>query len=149
MFWVDQIIEEMIVPSDMASNNGGSILAKVLLVDDEPDILFLFSKILTDQGYIVFTAPNGSDALEIIKMEKPDLVLLDVMMPKIDGWELCKTIRDDEEIKKTLVAMFTVKSIDEDYLRSFDEATADWHIAKPIDTGKFLRMVDWLINSPK
>ncbi|MEE9594070.1 MAG: response regulator, partial [Candidatus Hydrothermarchaeales archaeon] len=75
-------------------------------------------------------------------------VLLDVMMPEMDGWETCKIIRADDETKDTPIAMLTVKSTDKDYLRSLDEATADWHIAKPIDIAKLIKTVEWLLESP-
>ncbi len=123
-------------------------MVKILVVDDEPDILYLVNKVLSNKGYTVIKASSGLDAIDKVKHEKPDLVLLDVMMPEMDGWETCKLIRADEETKDTLIAMLTVKSTDKDYLRSLDEATADWHIAKPIDINKFTRTVEWLLESP-
>ncbi len=123
-------------------------MTKILVVDDEPDIIYLVTKILGGEGYTVVGATSGEEAIPKIKKEKPDLVLLDVMMPNLDGWETCKRIRADKEIKNTLIAMLTVKSEDADKIQSFDYAIADWHIAKPIDKPKFMRTVKWLLTNP-
>ncbi|MEE8168354.1 MAG: response regulator [Candidatus Hydrothermarchaeales archaeon] len=123
-------------------------MSKVLVVDDEPDIVFLVSKILSAEGYEVVGASSGKEALEKVKKEKPDLIILDVMMPGLDGWETCRRIKSDPETKDTIVAMLTVKSQDEDKIQSFDYAIADWHISKPIDKKRFAKTVDWLITKP-
>ncbi len=122
-------------------------MTKILVVDDEPDILYLVNKVLSNKGYTVIKASSGLDAVEKVKKEKPDLVLLDVMMPEMDGWETCKQIKADEDTKDTIVTMLTVKSSDKDYLKSLDEATADWHIAKPIDIEKLFKTVEWLLET--
>jgi DNA-binding response OmpR family regulator len=95
----------------------------------------------------VITASDGEECLNTLRKENPDLILLDVMMPGIDGYETCKMIKKDEKYKSTVVAMLTVKSEDEDRLRSLDECAADWHIAKPMDRKKLVEVVDWLIKS--
>ncbi len=123
-------------------------MKKIMVVDDEPDIVFLVQKILKNEGYDVVGASGGEEALEMVKTEKPDLILLDVMMPGMDGWETCKRIKEDDETKDIMVAMLTVKSEDEDKIQSFDYAVADWHIAKPIDRNKFSKTIEWLLTSP-
>ncbi len=123
-------------------------MIKIMVVDDEPDIIYLVSKILKGEGYEVVSARSGDEALKILKKEKPTLILLDVMMPGLDGWETCKRIKDDPALKNITVAMLTVKSEDEDKVQSFDYAIADWHIAKPIEKEKFVRTVKWLLTSP-
>ncbi len=123
-------------------------MTKILVVDDEPDIVYLVEKILTNEGYTVVQAFSGSEALEKVEKEKPDLVLLDVMMPGMDGWETCKKIKENEETKDVMVAMLTVKSENGDKIQSFDYAIADWHIAKPIDRTRFTRTVKWLLTNP-
>ncbi len=123
-------------------------MKKILVVDDEPDIVFLVQKILKNGGYDVAGATSGQEALDKIKAERPDLVLLDVMMPGMDGWEACKKIKEDDDTKDIMVAMLTVKSEDEDKIQSFDYAIADWHIAKPIDRAKFSKTVEWLLTTP-
>ncbi|MEE9594938.1 MAG: response regulator, partial [Candidatus Hydrothermarchaeales archaeon] len=92
----------------------GILMVKILVVDDEPDILYLVNKVLSNKGYTVIKASSGLDAIDKVKKEKPDLVLLDVMMPEMDGWETCKIIRADDETKDTPIAMLTVKSTDKD-----------------------------------
>lgn len=123
-------------------------MTKIMVVDDEPDIIYLVTKILSGEGYTVVGMSSGEEALENIKKEKPDLILLDVMMPSLDGWETCKRIKEDKDTKDTPVVMLTVKSEDADKIQSFDYAIADWHIAKPIDKTKFVRTIKWLLTNP-
>ena len=123
-------------------------MTKILVVDDEPDITFIVKETLMREGYEVIVANNGKEALEKIKSEDPDLVLLDVMMPELDGWETCKQIKADSDTKDTMVTMLTVKSEDEDKVKSLDYALADWHINKPIDRKKLVKTVKWLLTNP-
>ncbi len=123
-------------------------MKKIMVVDDEPDITFIVKETLTREGYDVIVANSGKDALEKIREVDPDLVLLDVMMPDLDGWETCKQIKADDETKDTMVTMLTVKSEDEDKVKSLDYALADWHINKPIDRKKLVKTVNWLLTKP-
>jgi len=123
-------------------------MTKIMVVDDEADIAFIIKETLTREGYDVIVANSGKDALEKIRGAAPDLVLLDVMMPDLDGWETCKQIKADEDMKDTVVTMLTVKSEDEDKVKSFDYALADWHINKPIDRKKLVKTVKWLLTKP-
>ena len=123
-------------------------MKKILVIDDEPDIVFLIKLILEKEGYKVIEANSGSEGLKLAKKEKPDLILLDVMMPDMLGWEVSKKIKADKELSKIPVAMLTVKSAAEDKLKSLEEARADWHIAKPIDREKLLSTVAWLLEAP-
>lgn len=84
---------------------------KIMTVDDEPDIRFMVRRILEKAGYEVIEARNGEECLEKLKKEKPDLILLDVMMPGLNGWETLKKIRAKEEWKSIPIAMVTVKSL--------------------------------------
>lgn len=119
-----------------------------MLVDDEEGVLYLISTILKKAGHEVVTASSGEECLEILKTEKPDLILLDVMMPGMDGHDTCKVIKTSEEYRPIPVAMLTVKSEDEDRLRSLEDCTADWHIAKPVEKEKLVELVNWLLNTP-
>ena len=83
---------------------------RILVVDDEPEALKLFGYSLHRQGYEVLVAQNGMEALEIIQEHKPDLVVLDVMMPDMDGYEVCRRIRNDPEAKHLPIVMLTAKS---------------------------------------
>ena len=104
---------------------------KVLLIDDEQDILELIKYNLDKEGYQVETAENGRDGIEIAKKFRPDLILLDVMMPAMDGIETCAEIRKIKEIKNTIIAFLTARSEDYSQIAGFD-AGADDYIAKPI-----------------
>ncbi|NOZ76470.1 MAG: response regulator, partial [Euryarchaeota archaeon] len=104
--------------------------------------------ILKNEGFEVHVANNGSEAVEKAKELKPDLILMDVMMPEMDGWEACRRIKTDPETKDILVAMLTVKSQDENKVKSLDEAKADWHIAKPVRAQRLVQTVNWLLDSP-
>lgn len=103
----------------------------ILLVDDEPDILEFVSYNLSKEGYNVFTSSNGKDAIDIAIKEKPDLIILDVMMPDLDGIETCRVIRETPELKSTLIAFLTARNEDYSQIAGFD-AGADDYINKPI-----------------
>lgn len=104
---------------------------KILLVDDEQDILDLIGFNLEKEGFEVQTANNGRTALELARKSTPDLVLLDVMMPGMDGMETCRELRDDPVLKNVLVAFLTARNEDYSQIAGFD-AGADDYIAKPI-----------------
>lgn len=117
-------------------------------MDDEDGVRYLISTVLKKAGHEVVTASSGEECLEILKTEKPDLILLDVMMPVLDGYDTCKLIKGNKENRSIPVAMLTVKSRDEDKLKSLEDCTADWHITKPVEKGKLVEMVNWLLNIP-
>ncbi len=104
---------------------------KVLIVDDEKDILEFLSYNLEKEGFIVHTALNGKSAIEKTKKYKPDLIILDVMMPEMDGITTCQEIRSIPEISNTLILFLTARSEEYSELAGFD-AGADDYVAKPI-----------------
>ncbi|MFZ5552292.1 MAG: response regulator transcription factor [Bacteroidota bacterium] len=104
---------------------------KILIVDDEQDILDLLTYNLEKEGYTVFTAGNGKDAIASARKNKPDLVLLDVMMPEMDGIETCSAIREIPDLKNILIAFLTARSEDYSQIAGF-ESGADDYITKPI-----------------
>ncbi|MCG9880294.1 MAG: response regulator transcription factor [Bacteroidia bacterium] len=106
-------------------------IGKILVVDDEADILEFISYNLKKEGYEVYTAPNGKEAMPIAKKVKPDLILLDVMMPVMDGIETCKRIKADSDFDQTYVVFLTARSEDYSEIEGLD-AGADDYIAKPI-----------------
>ncbi len=106
-------------------------LGKILVVDDEADIIEFISYNLKKEGYDVYTASNGKDAIPIAKKVKPDLILLDVMMPVMDGIEACKLIKADPDFKKTYVVFLTARAEEYSEIEGFN-AGADDYIAKPI-----------------
>ncbi len=104
---------------------------KILLVDDEPDILEFLSYNLKREGYEVFTNSNGREAIETAKKEKPHLVLLDVMMPEMDGIETCEEMRKLPAMKGAIIAFLTARGEDYSQIAGFD-AGGDDYITKPI-----------------
>lgn len=104
---------------------------RILLVDDEPDILEIISYNLKKEGYQVFTAENGKKAIEVAKKADPHLIILDVMMPVMDGVETCRKLRELPKLKETIITFLTARS--EDYTQIAGlEAGADDYITKPI-----------------
>ena len=104
---------------------------KVLLIDDEPDILEILSYHLEKEGFLIKTAKNGVEGLEVARDFNPDLIVVDLMMPEMDGIETCMQIREDENLKNTLVALLTARSEDYSQIAGF-ESGADDYITKPI-----------------
>ena len=104
---------------------------KILLVDDEPDILEIVGYNLSSEGYKVITAENGMEAVKKAKKEKPQLIILDVMMPEMDGIEACELIRKIPELKDVIVTFLTARGEDYSQVAGFD-AGADDYITKPI-----------------
>ncbi|MFV2040589.1 MAG: response regulator [Candidatus Hydrothermarchaeales archaeon] len=107
-------------------------MAQILIVDDEPDIVILVQRILQKEGHEIIGAKNGVVALELLKELRPDLILLDIMMPRIDGWETLKLIREQDDLKSLPVAMLTAKMLTpEDAARHNITELLDY-IQKPI-----------------
>jgi len=106
-------------------------LYKILLVDDEQDILDFLSYNLSKEGYEVLTASNGNDAITIAKKHIPKLIVLDVMMPELDGMETCRQIRDIPELKDVIIAFLTARNEDYSQIAGFDVGGDDY-ITKPI-----------------
>ena len=107
------------------------IKEKILLVDDEEDIIEFLGYNLSKEGYDVTTTNNGNDAILLAKKIKPDLIILDVMMPDKDGIETCQEIRAIDELKNTLIAFLSARGEDYSQVAGFD-AGADDYISKPI-----------------
>jgi two-component system alkaline phosphatase synthesis response regulator PhoP len=104
---------------------------KILLVDDEQDILDFLSYNLSKEGYEVLTASNGNDAISIAKKELPKLIILDVMMPELDGMETCRQMREIPELKDIIIAFLTARNEDYSQIAGFDVGGDDY-ITKPI-----------------
>lgn len=113
---------------------------KILIVDDEKDLVSLVSLHMKMAGYEVLTASNGEKALAVAQEEKPDLIILDLMLPKIDGWEVCRRLRQDPEIKNVPVIMLTARAEIKDKLKGF-EAGADDYVTKPFSPRELVSRV--------
>ncbi|EDM43669.1 two-component response regulator [unidentified eubacterium SCB49] len=118
---------------------------KILLVDDEPDILEIVGYNLSNEGYQVITAENGREGVEKAKKEKPHLIILDVMMPEMDGIEACEKIRSIPELSETVITFLTARGEDYSQVAGFD-AGADDYITKPIKPKILLSKVKALLR---
>lgn len=110
---------------------------KILLVDDEEDILDFLELILEEQGYSIVKANSGREALAAAQMHRPDLILLDIMMPEMDGWEVLKLLKADEEVADIPVAMLTARTEMKDKIQGLQEGAIDY-ICKPFATKELL-----------
>ncbi len=116
---------------------------KILVVDDEPTLVKLISQILTHRGYEVLTAGDGQEALRLLFANKPDLVLLDVKMPKMDGWQTCSRIR---ELSDVPIIMLTGKQkSEEDIVRGLDYG-ADDYLIKPVGNRELVARVQAMLR---
>ena len=109
----------------------GSNLKKVLIVDDEPDILEIISYNLIKEGYEILTAKNGMNALDLVGSFKPDLIILDITMPKMSGVEVCKILRSKPEYNDTMIIFLTALSDESSQIKGL-ETGADDYVSKPI-----------------
>ena len=123
----------------------GALAPKVLLVDDEQDILELLKYNLEREGYQVTTALNGRDAIRSAKATRPDLIVLDIMMPGMDGVEVCNQLRQLPEFKQTLITFLSARGEDYSQIAGF-EAGADDYITKPIRPKVFVSKIKALLK---
>ena len=114
---------------------------KILVVDDEEDILNFLEMVLTEKGYEVVTAAGGHEALTRVQIERPDLVLLDVMMPQMDGWEVLKLLRVDETTAQVPVAMLSARTEARDRVQGLQEGAIDY-ICKPFSLQQLLGKIE-------
>jgi two-component system alkaline phosphatase synthesis response regulator PhoP len=112
----------------------------ILVVDDEQDIVDLISYNLSKEGYEVATASNGTDAVELAQRMRPDLVILDIMMPGLDGFEVCRTLRQNPSMQSTAIVFLTAKAGEIDQILGL-ELGADDYIQKPISPRVLLARV--------
>lgn len=118
---------------------------KILIADDEEDILQFLSYNLKKEGYEVITATNGAEAISIAEKEKPDLIVLDIMMPVMDGMEACKELRQLPETKDKLIVFLTARNEDYSQIAGFENG-ADDYITKPIKPKLFLSRIKALLR---
>ncbi|WP_020395996.1 response regulator transcription factor [Thiolinea disciformis] len=118
---------------------------KVLIADDEPNILLSLEFLMKREGYQVVVAKDGQEALDTIAREKPDLVLLDAMMPKKTGYEVCNEVRSNADYKNTLILMLTAKGRDTDIAKGM-ALGADAYMVKPFSTKELAQKVKELLE---
>ena len=119
--------------------------SKILLVDDEPDVLEFLRLNLEKEGFQVQTANNGQEAILKASNEKPDLILLDIMMPEMDGVEVCSTLREQSDHESTMIAFLTARGENYSEIAAFD-AGADDYIVKPIRINVLLKRINALLK---
>lgn len=118
---------------------------KILIVDDEPDIIELIEYNLKKEGYQVFTASNGLEAIQVAKKTLPDLIVLDIMMPKLDGIETCRQLRAMPEFKSTFMVFLTARSEEYSEISGFNVG-ADDYIAKPIKPRALISRINAILR---
>lgn len=118
---------------------------KILLVDDEQDMIYAVRMRLEAEGYEVSVGTNGQEALNKIRIEKPDLIILDLMLPKIDGYKVCRMIKFDKKFAKIPIIICTARIQNEDIKLGF-EVGADAYMTKPFDTAVLLNKIKELLN---
>jgi two-component system alkaline phosphatase synthesis response regulator PhoP len=121
---------------------------KILLVDDEPDVLEIVGYNLAQEGYQIVTAVNGKDAVEKARKEIPSLIIMDVMMPEMDGMEACENIRKIPELNNVIITFLTARNEDYSQVAGFD-AGADDYITKPIKPKLLVSKVKALLRRLK
>lgn len=120
-------------------------MEKIMVVDDEPDTVDLVTLVLETEGFEVIPAYSGKECLEKIEKEKPAAILLDIMMPAMDGWEVFKKIR--EKYKELPVALLTVRNQDIDKMLGLHVLKADDYITKPFGRKDLVERVKKMIES--
>jgi two-component system, OmpR family, alkaline phosphatase synthesis response regulator PhoP len=118
---------------------------KVLIADDEPDILEIISYNLRQEGYETILAKDGEDALQKVKIFKPDLVILDIMMPHKNGMEVCRILRQDSQFAQTLILFLTAVSDEETHIKGL-EYGADDYVSKPVSPKVLVTKVNTLFR---
>ncbi|MFM1998831.1 MAG: hypothetical protein RL204_778 [Bacteroidota bacterium] len=117
---------------------------KILIVDDEPNILLSLDFLMRRGGHVVFIARNGTEALDLLGKHQPDLVLLDIMMPDVDGYQICKHIKNSAEHQNCKVIFLSAKSKESDVKYGLDLG-ADAYMTKPFSTRNLMQKVEELL----
>lgn len=118
---------------------------KVLIVDDEQDIVESLKFVLEASGFTCFCGYNGEEGLRLAKEVTPDLIILDVMMPKINGYKICRLLKYDNKYKNIPILMVTARSQDEDKLIG-EETGVDEYITKPFELDEIVKKVEGYLN---
>jgi DNA-binding response OmpR family regulator len=121
---------------------------KILIVDDEPNIVIPLQFLMEQNGYNTLVAQSGEEALESISKEKPDLILLDIMLPGIDGFEVCEIVRLNPEWRNTKIIFLTAKGRDVDIAKGMILG-ADEYITKPFSNQQIIDAVTKLLKKPE
>ena len=118
---------------------------KVLIVDDDPNILMSLEFLMRKSGYSVFIARNGKEAIELLDSNTPDIALLDIMMPDVDGYEICRYVKKNKKLKACKIVFISAKTRESDIQKGYD-AGADLYITKPFSTRQLMAKIQELVN---
>lgn len=121
--------------------------ARILLVDDEPSVVRMIQKRLDNAGYEVLVAMDGEEGFRKAKEDKPDLIILDLMLPKLNGYEICLMLKKDSRYKKIPIVMFSAKAQPKDVEQGL-ECGADAYVRKPFRAEELLNQIRALIQPP-
>lgn len=124
------------------------MVEKIVLAEDEPQIARLIEFKLKKEGYQVTWKENGEEALKAIKADKPDLILLDIMMPVMDGYEVLRRLREDENLKSIPVVMLTARAQERDVVKGIDVGAEDY-ITKPFHPAELLARVKRILGKSR
>ena len=119
---------------------------KILVADDESNIVISLEYLMKREGYTVLVARDGQEALDVIARDRPDLVLLDVMMPKKSGFEVCQAVRASEELQSIKILMLTAKGRDTDLAKGL-ALGADAYMTKPFSTRELVQKVAEMLGA--
>lgn len=121
------------------------MVKKILVVDDEQDLLTTVSFRLEANGYQVITANDGQEGIDKVHREKPDLIILDLMLPKIDGYKVCRMLKFDQKYKHIPIILFTARAQESDKTLGL-EVGADAYITKPFDSQALMDKIEELLK---
>lgn len=121
---------------------------RILIVDDEEDILDLLIYNLEKEGYTCYTASNGREAVKMAEKHRPDLIIMDVMMPELDGVEACRIIREELKLKDTIITFLSARAEDYSQIAGF-QAGADDYVTKPIKPRVLVKKLEALLRRKK
>lgn len=113
---------------------------RVLVVDDEPNILLSLEFLMKKKGYEVFIARNGAEAMDLINTQRPDIIVLDIMMPEVDGYEVCAYVKQNPELSHIRVIFLSAKSKEADIEKGY-QAGADLYMTKPFSTRDLMQRI--------
>jgi DNA-binding response OmpR family regulator len=120
-------------------------MTKILIADDNSDLLDILVSRFRAVGFEVVAAQNGTAALEVARREQPELAVLDVMMPELNGFQVCRRLREDESLKEMPIVLLTAKDTEADQFWGF-EVGADLYLTKPIEPGEVVAEVQKLLD---
>lgn len=120
-------------------------MPKILVVDDEPSLRFLVASSLEDEGYHILEAADGLEAHALVQQDQPDLIILDVMMPGLTGYELCSLLKRNPNTSNILIIMLTAKGQEQDRIQS-QQAGADYYLRKPFSPLELIDVVESLLQ---